>query len=177
MENILIEKLKDNDPKALELIIENYSSYVFTVVKNFAKNVLSKEDIEEIICDVFILLWKNKNKIINDKPIVPYLSVIAKNCVKNKFREKSKISVTVLKGDFPDDSFLEKFERSLAVEYIFEALEILPEEQKEMFIRYYFYGEKICDISNIMNISESNVKTSLHRARKKVKKFLTERGI
>lgn len=176
MENILIEKLKNNDEKALDLIIEKYSSYIFAVVKNFSQNALSKEDQEEIVCDVFILLWKNRDKIISDRPIVPYLSVIAKNRIKNKFRENSKIKFTVLKEDFPGDNFLERFEKNLAVEYIFEALELLSEAQKEMFIRYYFYGEKIRDFSKLLNITESNAKTALHRARKKVKKFLTERG-
>lgn len=100
MEKILIEKLKNNDPKALDLIIEKYSSYIFTVAKNFSQNMLSEEDIQEIVCDVFISLWKNKDKIISEKPIVPYLSVIAKNCVKNKFRHNSKRNCLILKDNF-----------------------------------------------------------------------------
>ncbi len=176
MEKILIEKLKNNDPKALDLIIEKYSSYIFTVAKNFSQNMLSEEDIQEIVCDVFISLWKNKDKIISEKPIVPYLSMIAKNCVKNKFRHNSKRDCLFLKDNFPDKDFFENFEKNLAVEYVFEAMENLSEMHKEIFIRYYFYGEKVLDISNLLTISESNVKISLHRARKKVKKFLAERG-
>ena len=37
-------------------------------------------------------------------------------------------------------------------------------------------GEKLGRIAEILNITESNAKTSLCRTRKKVKKYLTERG-
>lgn len=58
--DILIERLKNDETLALDMIIDKYSDYIYTVVKNFSGRAFSEQDIEEIISDVFILLWKNR---------------------------------------------------------------------------------------------------------------------
>ena len=63
MENNLAVRLRDNDEKALDNIIEKYSSYVFTVVRNFSASVLTEEDIEEIVIDVFVRLWISRDRV------------------------------------------------------------------------------------------------------------------
>ena len=52
-----------NNELDLEKIINEYSSYTATVINNMAKDNLNKEDKEEIISEVFFILWKNKNKL------------------------------------------------------------------------------------------------------------------
>ena len=52
--------MKNNVELNIDLIIEEYSHYVFTVVYNIAGDTLSYHDIEEIIADTFYLFWKNK---------------------------------------------------------------------------------------------------------------------
>lgn len=47
--------LKNNVEINIDLIIEEYSHYVFTIVYNIAKDILSYQDIEEIIADTFYL--------------------------------------------------------------------------------------------------------------------------
>lgn len=176
MENNLAVRLRDNDEKALDNIIEKYSSYVFTVVRNFSASVLTEEDIEEIVIDVFVRLWISRDRVQTERPLLPYLSVIAKNCVKNKFRQQNENLKKEAETDLISGSFLESFENSLALQDIFNALESVSDNQRELFIRFYFYGEKLGRIAEILNITESNAKTSLCRTRKKVKKYLTERG-
>ncbi len=176
MKDILIEKLKNNDDNALDMIIEKYSAYIYTVVRNFSKNTLSEEDIEEIISDTFVALWKSRDKLDSEKSILPYLSVISKNFVKNKFRSMKGYKSVKLEEDIPTDDFMEQSENNFAVNHIYEALDTLSENQSQVFVRYYFYGESSNQISKIMKISIPNVKTTLHRARKQIIKYLTERG-
>ena len=45
----------------LERIVKEYTPYVQTIVENGTGNNLSYEDKEEIITDVFFVLWKNQN--------------------------------------------------------------------------------------------------------------------
>ena len=42
---------------------------------------------------------------------------------------------------------------------------------------FYYKGQKIKEIANILNISESKVKMKLSRTRKKLKNKLNERGM
>ena len=52
----------------------------------------------------------------------------------------------------------------------------LDSESREIFILYYYEQRKVKEISKILNISESKVKTKLYRIRKKLKKELKEGG-
>ena len=49
----LMEKLKKHDEKALSQIIEQQSRFVASVIYNTSKGSLTKEDIEEVIADVY----------------------------------------------------------------------------------------------------------------------------
>lgn len=55
-------------------------------------------------------------------------------------------------------------------------LEKMKEEDKKIFISYYYFSKKIKDISKEFNISEVKVKSRLSRIRKKLKKELEKRG-
>lgn len=59
---------------------------------------------------------------------------------------------------------------------IMEELEKMKEEDKKIFMSYYYFSQKIKDISNELNISEIKVKSRLSRIRKKLKKELEKRG-
>ena len=59
---------------------------------------------------------------------------------------------------------------------IFDEINKLKKEDKEIFISYYYEGKRIKEISIIFNISESKVKSKLFRIRKRLNKILKERG-
>lgn len=42
-------------------VVNKYYNYVSTIIRNSA--ILSIEDEEEIISDVFFIIWKNRNKL------------------------------------------------------------------------------------------------------------------
>ena len=44
------------------------------IVKNYKGTNISDEDIEEIVSDVFLAIWKARNNIKKDVPITAYLT-------------------------------------------------------------------------------------------------------
>ena len=62
-----IEAYKSNKDLEIEKIINEYSGYVYTIIINMSKGILSDEDVEEIISDVFFILWKNRDKLDDEK--------------------------------------------------------------------------------------------------------------
>ncbi len=174
----LIIKLKNGNTKALSLIIEKYSSYVYTIVRNIIGDYMAEEDIEEVVSDCFVNLWNNSEKICEEKPIIPYLAAIARNTARNKFRKFSnEISFEDIVGEpSARDNIPELIENNQAIDLIYEAVEKLKNIDKEVFIRYYFYGEKLDAISLKCGLTLSNCKTKLCRTRNKIKEYLTERG-
>ena len=75
-----------NNELDLQRVIDEYSGYVYKIIENMAIQYLSREDIEEILSDTFVVLWKNKHKLDKTKILSPYIAGITKNLVKEKSR-------------------------------------------------------------------------------------------
>lgn len=176
-ENMLISFLKNDEVSALETIIEDFSGYVSTVIRNFSRGRLSYEDIEELAADVFIKLWQNRKRLETDCGLKPYISAIARNLVKNRFRMLSPVA-----EDIEDIKAVSDFDLAQSVEIsqilhcLSNGLSKVTKKQKEIFMRFYFYGEKTSEIGQKMNLKDSTVRCELTRARSKLKKYLNERG-
>ena len=74
-----------NNELDLEKIINEYSSYIATIINNMARDNLNNEDKEEIISEVFFILWKNKNKLNINQYLSSYIagSKRASNLISN----------------------------------------------------------------------------------------------
>lgn len=159
-------------------LISRYYSYVYTIVMHFKSVNISQEDIEEVISDVFMAVWNNKEKIKDDVIITHYLAGITKNIVCKKYRD---INITYPIGDY-EESFVDIANVDKIVELkeqnniIKKTLKNMKRQEYKIFIMFYYEGKKINDISEILKISISKVKVTLHRIRKKIKKSLKEGG-
>ena len=52
----------------------------------------------------------------------------------------------------------------------------MKQEDKEIFMSYYYYAKSIKEIANTLKIAETKVKSRLFRIRQKLKKVLEKRG-
>ena len=157
--------MKNNVELNIDLIIEEYSHYVFTIVHNIAGDTLSCQDIEEIIADTFYLFWKNQNRIQTN--MKSYLSTIAKNCTYNRLKQNNQYLEY-------DDQILneqgykeDEFDRILIIE---EKMKQLTDQEKEIFHLYYIEGYKIKEIAKMKNYKTNHMKVKLHRIRKKLRR-------
>ena len=62
-EEELLQRLRNREKNSIDEAIRIYTPYLSTVLYHMAGNSLPKEDIEEIVADVFIVLWKNFGRI------------------------------------------------------------------------------------------------------------------
>ena len=138
--------MKNNVELNIDLIIEEYSPYIFKIIHNLAGNILSYQDIEEVMADTFYLFWKNQAKIKTN--IKSYLASIAKNCTYNKLKQINQYLEY-------DDQLLNKqgykedeFDYMLIIE---EKMKQLTDQEKEIFHLYYIEGYKIKEIAKMKN--------------------------
>lgn len=167
-----IKQYIKNNELDLEKIINEYSSYIATIINNMASTNLSNEDKEEIISEVFFILWKNKHKLDVNKNLSSYIAGITRNLVKEYLR-KIKIDVDISdyennlysydKIDFLDTEIQE-------IRNIEKQLENMKEIDKTIFLDFYYSSKSIKDIAIEHNISEFSVKQRLYRIRNKIKK-------
>ena len=174
----LLRALSGGDQKALEKIMKKYSGYVCTVARNFSRGALSEEDIDEISVEVFYKLWKIRQELDIKIGLSAYLSAAVRNIIKNRFRDIQPPYEDITELELPsyDISIEDKAEFSAMMECLNEGIKQLSLKDREIFLRFYLYGEKSSQIAKAMNISEGSVRTNLHRTRKKLKDFMSEGG-
>lgn len=159
-------------------IIEDFAGYVFVIIRNSKYN-FNTEDIEEIASDVFLVMWQNQKKLDINKDIKPYIAGITKNLIlkKQRFITNHKLNIEIPEINIHDNiDVYYTTEEKEKTSIIMEELEKMKEEDKKIFMSYYYFSQKIKDISNELNISEIKVKSRLSRIRKKLKKELEKRG-
>lgn len=87
-ERTLLKQLQRKNEKALEEIMKKYGAYVTTISKEILAGKGTKEDVEEVVSDVFISLWNTAERIDCEKytSIKAYIGMIARNKAKDKIR-------------------------------------------------------------------------------------------
>lgn len=176
-EKRLAAKLRNGDTEALKEIIDRYTGYVRTVIRNFSRGSFSEQDIDELCSDVFFSLWQHRESIRADVGFRSYLSAIARNAVKDRFKSAKPLSEDISELEIPSGIEVEDMAQLReTLRCIDKGLSTLPERDSEIFARFYFYGESTPEIARKMNIPEGTVRSSLSRTRNKLKEYLTKRG-
>ena len=178
MKTEILNDYLSNEIVDIDKLIDDFYSYVYIVVKNGVNASLRDEDIEEIVSDVFVAIWKNSKNLLRTTPLKPYLTGIAKNVIKNKYRNlKLSSSLSDYENNIEDDFDIEEFvEENEQSKIILDTIHKLKPIEYEIFIMFYYKSMKIKEIAKRLNYSTGNVKTILHRGKRKIKRILEEGG-
>ncbi|MGL5151589.1 MAG: sigma-70 family RNA polymerase sigma factor [Clostridium sp.] len=172
--------LSTNKNKGMNILIDEYSALVYTIISNHLESSLSNEDIEECVSNVFIDVFKNIDKLnINNGTIKGFLSIVAKRRAIDMYRKYSKKNNLVVSydslyeepfGEFNDiSSHLRDKELS---SLILNSINELNEIDKIIIIKKYFLKESSKDISLSLNIKVNTIDKRASRALSKLKSKL-----
>lgn len=172
-----IEKYFENDILQIEVLMEDYNNYIQTIIRNYNID-FEEEDLEEIVLDVYLTLWNNQNKLIRNAEMSPYIAGVTKNLIKKKIRTNKKLdNIEDYEEKLVDLSNIElTISFNEESRFLKKQIDKLKEEDKDIFIAYYYDEKSIKEIAIMYNISEAKVKSKLFRTRKKLKKILKEGG-
>lgn len=176
-EAMLLRRIQDEDSSALVEIMEVYTPYVAAIVRNIIDPPLKEEDVEEVVADVFLSLWRNAADV-NDGKLRPWLAAVTRNRSKDKLRalhltlplEDDTLDLVV---DGPETEVV----RLEAITATKEAVDALGEPDRSIFQRYYYLYQTTDDIATDMGLKPSVVRSRLSRGRRKLKETLVERGL
>ena len=148
------------------IAVEKISDSLFRFSLNFLKD---KEDAKDIVQDVLEKLWINRDKIEVEKAKA-WLFTCAHNAMINFIHKRARTS-SVSAENLP--------ERQEQTTFVFESKEvidhivgILPQLQKSIILLRDLEGYAYEEIGEILDLSPSQVKVYLFRARLKIKKQL-----
>ena len=149
MKDVPIYNYFNGNTLLIENIVNDFSNYIYTVIRNSNLKV-SDEDIEELISDVVFTIWKNQDKLDINRKITPYIAGITNNLVKKKYRDTKVFdNIEDYENNLIEDSNIElqviENERNKG---IMKQLDKLKKEDKTIFILYYFNEKSVNDIAN-----------------------------
>lgn len=177
-EKQLIEQL--HDPKkasaAFDVLMRKYGEPVYWQIR---KLVVSHDDANDILQNVFLKAWSNLSKFRGDAKLSTWLFKIAINESINFLnKERSRQNITAEDGD---DSFLLN---NIEADPYFDGDELqaelqrviarLPEKQRIVFNMRYFDEMKYEEMSEILGTSVGALKASYHHAVKKIEDAFAE---
>ncbi len=166
---------------------ESFSIFYTQVVDSFFRYIkntynVNNSDIDDIISTVFYKIWNNLDKYDRKKGKFESWSwIILKNTTKDFFKKKKDLSFSHISGTGEDNDFniedtLYSEEDinellSIQVDYknIIKIMESLSSIDKEIVTLRFIEERTLEEISDIMGISNWNVRVKLHRVLKKIK--------
>lgn len=159
-ERALLQEVADGDERAFTRLFEHYHQrlgmHIFRITK-------SEQIAEELVHDVFLKIWLNRELLSGIDNFAVYLFVVSKNAALNALK---KISAEKLKYTGLDDICEEPAEQPDDYRYVLidEAIDRLPPQQREVYMLSRHQRLSYHEIALKMGISRETVKKYLQIA-------------
>ena len=163
----LVALLRQNDEHAFKLLFEKYGIPLYQFSLKFLKD---KEDAEDVLNEVFLKIWENRQSLKTNLSFHSYLFTIAYNDIRQRFIKKSREEKYIrifteehLAAFSQDEDQLDYYS---FVKRVNEIIDSLPPRRKEIFILSYNDELKNEKIAKMLGLSENFVRKQLSIARK-----------
>lgn len=178
----IVELYWQKNTDAISETSSKYGAYCFTIAENILH---SAEDSEECVNDTWLHAW---NTMPPQRPNVLrlFLAKITRNLSFNRFHarnvEKRGGGEIILVLDELSECIADKADVEVAYEtaelerYICRFVRALPERDRNVFVRRYFFTEPISAIAERYGLTVNNITVILSRTRKKLKLALMKEG-
>lgn len=166
----LYRRFLNGDKESFELIVDKYMEKIIYFIYGFVKRIDVAEDLAQ---DVFVYILINKEKYDFKYSLRTYLYIIAKSRAINYTKKENRI--TYLQDNdyiFSEEEIEDVVFNKEKSKKIRKAINSLPEPQNRIIYLVDIEELSYKEICKILNISLSQVKTLIHRGRKKLKKIL-----
>ena len=170
-DSFYIDKVLNSDVNAYASLVDMHKDMVFTIALKIVRN---REDAEEIAQDVFVKAYQSLATFKKESKFSTWLYRIVYNTAISKTRKKNiettNINYDIVENYSEDDinENLNRLDNNEQKKIINTVLKKLNTEDHLLVTLYYFEEKSTEEISEIVNISQSNVKVKLFRMRKKL---------
>ena len=179
------------DQQAFEQLLHAYRKLVFTFLYRYGIQARNRDDLFQ---DIFLKVHQSAHRYRPSEPLRPWLISIVLNTVRNFRRDRGRRKhfmshLKAVTGDSSTDKNIsemsasnplnegpdEQLEQHTTVKWLEQRITTLPERQREVLVLSTMKGLRMKDISIILAMPESTVKTHLRRARLALSESLVQR--
>ncbi|WP_256004835.1 RNA polymerase sigma factor [Pedobacter deserti] len=173
-ETELVLLLKKGDENALRPL---YDMHVVQLHHFIIRTAKSKQLAEDVVHDVFVKIWEKRAQIDSTQPFKTYLYSIAKNHLLNllkRARHEHSILEEIRKYAIPIENTTDwqiEFTEGNAV--LNEAMEKLPEQCRQVFIRCKIQGLSYREAAAELGITEGTVNAQMVKALRIIREYIS----
>ena len=173
--NLLINRIIEGDQIAFKAFFEQYYPLLIEFSRYFVK---SNQNAEEVVTDVFVKVWYNREKLLEIKDLKAYLFTLTKreslNYIRNnKLNNKlfvqldDQLKITVVNPEY-------EYLYAEILEVLNNAINDLPEKCRLVFQMVKEKGMKYKEVAALLEISEKAVEMHVSKALHRIKQALAE---
>lgn len=174
---LVIERILQGETELFEILMRRYNELLYRTIRSYLK---SYPDIEDTMQDAYVKAFQNLHQFKNEAMFSTWLIRIGINEVlqrKRKSKKNQTVDITLETGSLQiaDDSFTSPENITIYKEstaFIEKAIDALPENYKIIYMLREVEGMDIAEISKALDLTNSNVKVRLHRARNMMKDYI-----
>ncbi|RKD92029.1 RNA polymerase sigma factor [Mangrovibacterium diazotrophicum] len=174
----LIQNLKNGDKNTLNELYQKYSRRLYVFIYGYLK---TEADTLDLIQEVFIKIWINRQSIKPDSQLDSYIFTIAKNTIISAFRKKISeqdyydyLKNTVVTNSIATES---QVNYDLLSEAVGNLVSKLPSSRQHIYRLSKEQGYSNKQIASELQISIKTVEDHMTKARKFIQDNLQEYGL
>jgi RNA polymerase sigma-70 factor (ECF subfamily) len=180
----MVAAVLDGDPEAYRVLVERYERRIYHVVYGMVR---SPEDAKDLAQDAFIKAFQNLHRFRLESKFYTWLCRIAMNVAidhlrKQKHRRHSEFDdsrggsegAQVVRLHSAKDDPAANVARSQLNKTIMDAVETLPDDQKQVLILRELEDMPYKEIAEVLGIPEGTVMSRLYYARRRLQEMLSE---
>lgn len=160
-----------NDQTAYEKIFDHYYDGLHLLAFSFVKD---HQIAEEIVCDSFMAIWRQRDRLLQIENLKLYLFVAVKNfSIRQLSKNKSAAHFDFAQMEFSDIGNTTKNPEDLMIsrethQHMQQAIEKLPAKCKLIFRLVREEGLKYKEVAQLLDISPKTVEAQMTIAAKKI---------
>ncbi|MBX3043681.1 MAG: sigma-70 family RNA polymerase sigma factor [Candidatus Kapabacteria bacterium] len=170
--NIHIRNVQNGDLNAFRFLIDNYKQMAMSIALRILKN---RDDAQDAVQESFILAYQNIQKYNFSTKFSTWFYKIVLNKSLSIIRKSKPEFISIDEDpaieEIPDDEF-DHYDSELIQKIIESAIERLNDNEAIILRLYYYDDLKVEEIAKLFEVTYTNAKVILHRARLKLKKIL-----
>ncbi|MFK7931043.1 MAG: sigma-70 family RNA polymerase sigma factor [Myxococcota bacterium] len=178
----MVMAVREGDTTAYRGLVEKYQTRVYQMVYGMLRN---QEDARDTTQDAFVKAYDNLHRFRLEASFYTWIYRIAMNLSIDHLRKKKRRGTTefdetvasrdgtgAIDEQHHQDSPSKSLERKQLYARIMDAMQELPEDQRQVILLRELEGLSYKEISDVMEVPEGTIMSRLYYARKKLQKLL-----
>lgn len=174
---LIVQKVLEGQTELFEILMIRYNELLYRVIRSY---IDQDADVEDTMQEAYVKAYQKLYQFKNEAMFSTWLVRIGINEALQRIRNRKKHqSVAITSASealqIADSPFVSPETETINKEsamFIEKAIDALPNKYKIIYMLKEIEGMDISEISKSLNLSKTNVKVRLHRARNMMKEYI-----